>query len=486
MSATYLHHFELEAKAGHVELALNVLERVRGRTAAAVLENKVSFSKNESAEVRALEDSVSDLQLRLMRSESPDERAGLLDQLVEYERRLEWTRTERRDSKPGWFEKPSSLKEIQSSLRSDEVVLEYVLSEPKSYCVWISKKGAGLDVLSAGRERIEALTRKYLDTIRTKSDDAAVAKQLYAVLLEPLFEQASSERLIVVPDGILNLLPFDVLRDSQGGLLVETHTISYAPASTVLTALRNTKNAQKPPRAFLGVGDVPYRDQGGVSNKIDKPTAVKQRLLRGFSDALGTPLHDLPQTREEIIEVSKIVGKDEVILLGSNATETALKSEPLSDFKIVHIAAHGFSDTQFPERSGLVLGVDPNSRDDGLLQVREIIRLRFNADLVTLSACNTGVGKLEGEEGITNLVEAFLVSGAKAVVASLWSADDLYTSALMERFYTHIAEGQDKAASLRHAKMDLLAKYGRQVPPYYWGAFILVGDGGSPIPLGAQ
>jgi CHAT domain-containing protein len=120
------------------------------------------------------------------------------------------------------------------------------------------------------------------------------------------------------------------------------------------------------------------------------------------------------------------------------------------------------------------------------LQVREIIRLHFNADLVTLSACNTGVGKLQGEEGITNLVEAFLVSGAKAVVASLWSADDIYTSALMERFYTHIAEGQDKAAALRHAKIDLLAKYGRQVPPYYWGAFILVGDGGSPIPLGGQ
>jgi CHAT domain-containing protein len=486
MSATYLHHFELEAKAGHLERALNVLERVRGRTAAAVLENKVSFTKNESDAVRALEDSVSDLQLRLMRSESADERTGLLDQLVEYERRLEWTRTERKDSKPGWFEKPSSLKEIQRSLRSDEVVLEYVLSEPNSYCVWISKKDAGLYVLSAGRERIEALTRKYLEVIQTKSDDAALAKQLYAVLLEPLPEQARSESLIVVPDGILNLLPFDVLHDSQDGLLVETHTISYAPASTVLTALRNTKNAQNPPRAFLGVGDVPYRDQGGVSNKIDKPTTVKQRLLRGFSDALGTPLHDLPQTREEIIEASKIVGKDQVLLLGSNATETAFKSEPLSDFKIIHIAAHGFSDTQFPERSGLVLGVDSNSRDDGLLQVREIIRLRFNADLVTLSACNTGVGKLEGEEGITNLVEAFLVSGAKAVVASLWSADDIYTSALMERFYTHISEGQDKAAALCHAKIDLLAKYGRQVPPYYWGAFILVGDGGSPIPLGAQ
>ncbi len=421
-----------------------------------------------------------------MRSEDAKERVGLLDQLVEYERRLEWTRNDQGVSKHEWFEKPAPLKSIQASLRPDEVVLEYVLSEPHSYCVWISKQGAGIRVLPAGRQRIEELTRKYLDEIRAKSDDIDLAKQLYGVLLSPLPEEAIRERLIVVPDGILNLLPFDVLHDSTGALLLETKTISYVPASTVLVVLRDAKEMQPSRRAFLGVGDVPYQNQGGASAKLAKPVGVGQRLLRGFSDAFGTPLYDLPQTREEVIEVNKIVGNDGVMLLGSNATETAFKSEPLADFKIVHLAAHGFADTQFPERSGLVLGVDPNSRDDGLLQVREIIRLRFNADLVTLSACNTGVGKLQGEEGVTNLVEAFLVSGAKAVVASLWSADDTYALALMERFYTHIAEGQDKATALRQAKLDLLAKYGRQVPPYYWGAFVLLGDGGSPIPLRVQ
>jgi CHAT domain-containing protein len=228
---------------------------------------------------------------------------------------------------------------------------------------------------------------------------------------------------------------------------------------------------------------VAYQNQGGVSRKLDKPSALKQRLMRGLSDNFGASLYDLPHTREEVIEVNKLVGNDGIVLLGAEATETAFKTQPLQDFKIIHLAAHGFADTQFPERSGLVLGVDQKSHDDGLLQVREIIRLRFNADLVTLSACNTGVGKLQGEEGVTNLVEAFLVSGAKSVVASLWSADDTYTLDLMERFYTHIAEGQDKASALRQAKLDLLAKYGRQVPPYYWGAFVLVGDGGSPIPL---
>jgi CHAT domain-containing protein len=486
MSETYLHHFQLEAREGNVERALGVLERVRGRTAAVLLENKVSLGKSESEDVRALETNVSELQLRLMRSESAAERTQVLDQLVEYERRLEWTRTDRRESKPEWFEKPATLKAIQTSLRSDEVVLEYVLSEPNSYCLWISKKRPGLTELPVGRQQIEELIRKYLAELRAKRDETHLSVQLYEVLLRPLPAEAHSDRLIVIPDGILQLLPFDVLRDSAGSLLVETRTISYAPASTVLTVLRKTNNTQVPRHTFLGVGDVPYRNQGHVSSKIDKPSAAKQRLLRGFSDSLGTPLYDLPKTREEVLEVRKILGNGTVLLLGSDATETAFKSEPLADFKIIHIAAHGFVDIQFPERSGLVLGVDPNSHDDGLLQVREIIRLRFNADVVTLSACNTGVGKLQGEEGVTNLVEAFLVSGAKAVIASLWSADDTYTSALMERFYTHIAEGQDKAAALRHAKMDLLAKYGRQVPPYYWGAFILVGDGGSPIPLGGQ
>src|SRR5258708_3546819 len=361
MNATYLHHFELEVRSSNMERALSILERVRGRTAAAVLENKVSFGKNESDEVRALEEAVSDLQLRLMRSESPEERARLLDQLVEYERRLEWTRTERRDSKPEWFEKPSSLKEIQGSLRSDEVVLEYVLTEPKSYCVWISKTKAGLEVLPAGRKRIEELTQQYLAEVRAKRDNNVLSKQLHDILLGALPTETNRERLIVVPDGMLNQLPFDTLRDPTGAFLLESRTLSYAPASTVLTVLRTAKVAQVPRRTFLGVGDIPYQNQGHVSSRLEQPSAVRQRIERGFSDTFGTTLFDLPQTREEVLSVSRIVGNDGVLLLGATATETAFKSEPLSDFKIVHIAAHGFSNTQFPARSCLFLSIVLNS-----------------------------------------------------------------------------------------------------------------------------
>ena len=133
---------------------------------------------------------------------------------------------------------------------------------------------------------------------------------------------------------------------------------------------------------------------------------MRGRIERGIADLSGVALNDLPQTREEVEEISKIAGPDAVILLGKDATETAFKKEPLDQFRVLHLAVHGFADTQYPERSALVLGADPKSGDDGLLQVREIIRLRLNAELTTLSACDTGVGKLQGQEGISNLVRS--------------------------------------------------------------------------------
>jgi CHAT domain-containing protein len=485
MSDTYRRHFELEARQGRVERAYHVLERIRGRTAAALLENKVSLEEDKSSEVRALEEAVSDLQLRLIRSEDAKERASLLDQLVEYERRLEWTRTERNESKSDWFDKPAPLKAIQSSLHAGELILEYVLSEPHSYCVWISRSDAGVQELAAGRKRIEDLTWKFLESVKARRDDPIAAQELHDILIGQLPAGANLGNVIVVADGLLHLLPFDLLRDSKGALLLEARTVSYVPAATVLQVLRNEVKPTVKQRPFLGIGDPAYQDQGHISAKLEKPIGFQRRLERNLSDAFGMPLYDLPRTRGEILTAGKAIGPDSVTLIGPDATETAFKAEPLVDFRIIHIAAHGFADTQFPERSGLVLGVDPSSHDDGLLQVREIMRLHFNADLVTLSACNTGVGKIEGEEGVTNLVEAFLVRGAKSVVASLWAADDIYTGKLMERFYTHIAEGQPKAIALRQAKLDLLAQNGR-VSPYYWGAFVLVGDGGTAIPLGTQ
>jgi CHAT domain-containing protein len=229
------------------------------------------------------------------------------------------------------------------------------------------------------------------------------------------------------------------------------------------------------------VGDVAYENQGGAGRRIAPPDTLRGRFERGFADFAGVPLHDLPQTRTEVENIGKIVGKNAEILLGSTATESTFKKEPLSEFRVLHLAVHGFADPQYPERSALVLGADPKSGEDGLLQVREIKRLRLNAELTTLSACDSGVGKLQGEEGVSDLAEAFLAAGSKTVVASLWSADDTFASALMERFYQRLALGESTSSALRGAKLDMLTKYGEQVSPFYWAAYVAIGDASASV-----
>jgi CHAT domain-containing protein len=154
---------------------------------------------------------------------------------------------------------------------------------------------------------------------------------------------------------------------------------------------------------------------------------------------------------------------------------------PLADFRVIHLAVHGVASPQFPDRAALVLGNSKGSQDDGLLQAREIRDLTINADLVTLSACETGSGKLLGEEGIESLERAFMLAGAKSVIASLWTADDTFTIALMKRLYQHLVDGSDKGAALQQAKLDLLKEFGDQALPIYWAGFTLVGDGSTAV-----
>jgi CHAT domain-containing protein len=481
MSQTYLQHFELVAQSGDNADAFRVLERVRGRTLSWALEDREALASAESEQTTALENDISSLQVRLMQTDSANERDQLLDKLVENERRLglAWTRGDSANQRLPM--KPVPLARVQSDLESDEVLLEYVLDDPNSFCISISRVGEYVRVLPVARNEVEKLTQELVDEIREKRAGETVSKKLFELLVKPIPETATAARFIIAPDGILNLLPFEALRDSRGDYLLKSHVISYVPSATIFDVLRRAAQQASAPRPFLGVGDVAYENQGGVGRKMPAPSTLRGRIIRGISDMSGIRLHDLPQTREEVERIGRIVGPGAVTLLGKDATETAFKKAGLDQFRVLHLAVHGFADTQYPERSALILGRDPKSGDDGLLQVREIIRLRLDAELTTLSACDTGVGKLQGQEGISNLAEAFLVAGSRSVVASLWSADDTFASALMARFYERLAQGENTGSALRNAKLDLLAKFGDQVSPFYWAAFISVGETSTPV-----
>ena len=486
MSETYLRHFELITKNGDASGAFAVLERVRGRTLAWALKDRKAQPATESDQTAALEGDVAGLQARLMQTNGAPEREQLLDNLVEYERRLglAWTREDVPTRRLPV--QPAALTNVENDLRPDEVLLEYVLDDPISFCISVTRRGAHVQALPIGRKDVEKLAEQFVDEVRAKGAGVETSKRLFRTLLEPIPEAKTAARLIIAPDGALNLLPFEALRDNQGEYLLKSRVISYVPSGTILDVLRKARENESAASPFLGVGDVLYENQGGVGKRIPSPDSVRGRVLRGVADFSGMRLQDLPQTREEVEEIGKIAGPGAVLMLGKDATETAFKKEPLDKFRVLHLAVHGFADTQYPERSALVLGTDPKSGDDGLLQVREIIRLRLNAELTTLSACDTGVGKLQGQEGISSLVEAFLVAGSKSVVASLWSADDTFASALMNRFYSRLGHGEDTGSALRNAKLDLLAKYGDQLSPFYWAAFITVGETSTPIGIKQQ
>ena len=486
MSQTYLGHFELITKNGDAPGAFAVLERVRGRTLAWALKDRKALPSAESGQTATLEGDVAGLQVRLMQTSSPVERGQLLDNLVEYERRLglAWTREDAPSQRLPV--QPAALTNVENDLHPDEVLLEYVLDDPTSFCITVTRRGAHVQALPVGRKEVEKLVQQFVDDVRAKGAGIEASKRLFQALVEPIPEAKTATRFIIAPDGMLNLLPFEALRDGRGDYLLKSRVISYVPSGTILDVLRRERKNVRAPRPFLGVGDVAYENQGGAGRRIPTPDTIRARLVRGMADLSGMRLQDLPETREEVERIGKIVGRDAVMLFGKDATETAFKKEPLDQFRVLHLAVHGFADTQYPERSALVLGTDPKSGDDGLLQVREIIRLRLNAELTTLSACDTGVGKLQGQEGVSNLVEAFLVAGSKSVVASLWSADDTFASALMDRFYQRLDQGEDTSSALRDAKLDLLAKYGDKVSPFYWAAFIAVGEASTPIGIRPQ
>jgi CHAT domain-containing protein len=412
---------------------------------------------------------ISTLQLALQKTMGKQERKQLLERILTVEQSIspaeaansrKWMRTSQ----------PLAASALRSRLRPDEVFVEYVLAEPISYCLVVTRESLRLNTLptkSVITRSVEGLLQK----VRHNDNPTQLATDVYKSLLGSVPEMGLKKRLIVVPDSLLAGLPFEVLIAPSGKSLLQSHIVTYAPSGTVLALLREkTATDPRAVSALAVAAGGPERQEGG-------PTQASRRIQRGVYDLDGTELSPLPAAQEEAEAVGSIVGGDSVVLKGAEATEFAFKKQPLSRFRILHFAVHGLVSTRYPDRSALVFRADPQGREDGLLQAREIATLPLRADLVTLSACDTGTGKINGQEGSATLVRPFLVAGAKAVVANLWSADDDFTRALMKEFYGQLESGLDVGSALTQAKLRITGRYGKAAPLRLWAGFIAVGDG---------
>lgn len=453
LSMVYAGYFSSLCDQGRIDDAFRAIERARGRVEAQGLTHHEIVAPHLPG---AAEKELTALNVKLLDTDDSVSRAQILDSI--YSTELQLGDSSSSDAAPH----PVGLKELQQQLEPSEVLVEYVLGEPHSYALALTRESVHRYVL-APKEQLERDSAEYRSTLLHQKANTALGQHLFDELLGGIRELDGKSKLIIVPDGKLHLLPFAALVNG-GHYLVSSYGVSVAPSGTVLAILRHRSGRViRDDLSYVGVAAWVPQSQ---------PTSLLAMIQRSMSGPVRRDLVALPESKHEVETIATDLPKPNTVLLGDHATESNFKQLPLSRFAVIHLALHGYVDPEISDRSALVFAPESPATDDGLLQVREIRTLPINANLVTLSACNTGVGPV-GEEGVENIVNAFIEAGAESVVSTLWELQDHSTAQLMASFYAHLTQGEEKAEALRKAQLEILHS---GAPPYYWAGVELDGE----------
>ncbi|HNJ44398.1 MAG TPA: CHAT domain-containing protein, partial [Acidobacteriota bacterium] len=337
-------------------------------------------------------------------------------------------------------------------------------------------------------------------------------EDLAGMVLQPLAGKIGRGRVLIVPDGALQYIPFGCLpvkkasrsRQTTSRLLVAQNEIVMLPSASALSILRKeTAGRVTKPVSVAIVADPVFdprdeRFQGKSTADSQSPTEsvtvsaqkrIYNRILErekensstseGAQDVVNLRIPRLPFTRVEADQISKLVGAENSIRLVSfAANRQAITSGELSKYPYIHLATHGLIDADRPDLSALVFSlIDETGKPvDGYLRALDIYNLSLPAELVVLSACETGLGKQIKGEGMVGLTRGFMYAGAKRVIVSLWSVNDEATASLMTSFYRKmIRQKQSPAAALRAAQLEIL-KNPKWKAPFYWAPFMIQGE----------
>ena len=402
-----------------------------------------------------------------------------------------------------------TVEQIRDEIQDDDTVLvEYALGDEKSYA-WIVDRNQAVAHELPGAGKIGKVVRLFrnaliarqplpgedslgLDEYRSRIRKADAAYRVYAqqlahMLLDPL-PLDRAKRILIVPDGFLQYIPFSALPFSQSGeqraMLITHHEVIILPSASTLNTLRKATAGRAPPTSLAAVFADPVfeRDDPRVAHphalvtKLEqKPPALKA-AMRDVQQAAYIPR--LPGSRDEANAIEEAFGKQDVAILdGFNASRDRALDGSLEHYKYIHFATHGIIDAQHPEMSGLILSLinRRGERQDGYLRLGDIYKLTLSADLVVLSGCNSALGKDLESEGIIGLPRGFLYAGARSVIASLWKVDDEAAAAFMKVFYERIQHGDTPGSALRGAQLEM-SRNRRWSAPFYWAAFVLQGD----------
>lgn len=379
------------------------------------------------------------------------------------------------------YPRPIELKALIERLpEKTGVLLYHALPDPianEALLLMVSRHAARI-VKLGDTDDIERRVQSYLRLAALSGSDPKVersmARALYETLIRPAEEALTGiETLLVSPDGLLAFLPFEALLRAEGDReerVLERWSVSYVPSGTVFATLAEEVRRQDRGHALVALGDPVYPGEAkeagnGLAAKIDT-------RLRG----LGS-LERLPASGDEVRAIAALFPEDRRIVLTREAAtiETLRKrlASPPNRLRALHLACHGHVDTVRPRLTGLVLS------GGEILSLHEVLKLDVPADLVVLSGCDTGRGKLEHAEGVIGLVRGFFFAGAPRVMVTDWKVGDEDARELMVSFYTKlIKDDQSPGAALRAAKLEMLRSKNRS-HPCHWASFVLWGVGSS-------
>jgi CHAT domain-containing protein/tetratricopeptide (TPR) repeat protein len=335
---------------------------------------------------------------------------------------------------------PLPLAEIQKLL-GDATLVEYFVTEEQTFAFVVGQDDFQVETIEVEREELQ----KALKSFHLFPVPEGVPKEmqrLYDTLFAPVRPHIKTDLLIIAPHDLLHYLPFQALHDGEH-YLIEEYTISYIPSASVL----------------------PF----ALEKRKDKAETM---LALGNPKVEGAPL--LTYAEREAQEVAELYGT--TAYARSEATESLYHDET-GQAGLIHLACHGEYNPHAPLFSQLLLAAD--EQHDGYLNVQELYNVELpQADLVTLSACETDVGQVSEGDEVIGLSRALIYAGAPSIVASLWTVDDAATGELMVSFYEHLKGGLSKAEALRAAQIEMIAEEEHN-HPFYWAAFGVTGDPGK-------
>ena len=419
------------------------------------------------------------------------------DDLTEFERQLAKSHPQYTALR---YPKPCSVADARKALGNREVAILFAVGKKTSFALIVQGRmrdndpadGLAIVRLPGGKvlaEKVAAITQR--ERLERLEGVRALGAELHQLLLQPLEKHIGDKDLVIVPDGPLGHLPFELLIEGgaeNGRYLIEKRRIRYAPSLTALHMLRLWEEGRqkRPDRPLFALGDPVFDSKdirliGDVRSADESLEQVREMWLREGRDALT--FGRLSASGAEVRALGKLFGTPETVLTDEKATEAAVKKSSargdLARYRYVHFATHGILGVDRNEPPALVLSLvgtsgkeDEYGRDDGFLRLPEVSGLKLNADVVVLSACRTGQGRMHNGEGVSGLARVFLYAGSRGVVCSLWSVDDSATSELMQNMYGRLKDGEPTTDALREAKLAMIRD---DRPPLFWAPFIHIG-----------